>query len=78
VVELGRPPRAECAAASTAAHAFLGVGGLRASEPADLVTCDRDPREDAETLTRPAAVVAQVYAVGDRAPGDRGTMASNG
>jgi predicted amidohydrolase YtcJ len=59
MVELGLPPRAALAAASTAAHAFLGVGGLRAGEPADLVTYDRDPREDPETLTRPAAVVAQ-------------------
>ncbi|MCW2861881.1 MAG: putative amidohydrolase [Actinoallomurus sp.] len=59
MVELGLPPRAALAAASTAAHAFLGVGGLRAGEPADLVTYDHDPREDPETLTRPAAVVAQ-------------------
>jgi imidazolonepropionase-like amidohydrolase len=59
MVELGLPPRAALAAASTAAHAFLGVGGLRAGEPADLVTYDRDPREDPETLRRPAAVVAQ-------------------
>jgi imidazolonepropionase-like amidohydrolase len=59
MVELGLPPRAALEAASTAAHAFLGVGGLRAGEPADLVTYDRDPREDPETLARPAAVVAQ-------------------
>jgi imidazolonepropionase-like amidohydrolase len=57
MVELGLTPRTALAAASTAAHAFFGVGGLRAGEPADLVTYAGDPREDPELLADPAAVV---------------------
>jgi imidazolonepropionase-like amidohydrolase len=59
LAELGLSPRAALAAASTAAQSFLGVGGLRTGEPADLVTYHEDPREDPDALARPAAVVAQ-------------------
>jgi imidazolonepropionase-like amidohydrolase len=56
--ELGLGPQAALAAAGTAARSFLGVGGLVAGRPADLVTYHRDPRADPETLARPAAVVS--------------------
>lgn len=57
MTELGLGPEVALAAASTAAHNFLEVGGLYAGELADLVTYDHDPREDPQVLTQPAAVV---------------------
>jgi imidazolonepropionase-like amidohydrolase len=58
LTELGLTPQAALAAAGTAARSFLGVGGLVAGRPADLVTYHHDPRADPETLARPAAVVS--------------------
>jgi hypothetical protein len=59
MTELGLEPEAALAAASTAAHQFLKMGGLHTGELADLVTYDHDPREDPQVLTRPAAVVVR-------------------
>lgn len=59
MTELGLGSEVALAAASTAAHNFLEVGGLYDGELADLVTYDHDPREDPQVLTRPAAVVVQ-------------------
>ncbi|TDP98013.1 amidohydrolase family protein [Labedaea rhizosphaerae] len=51
LVEHGVTPEAALRAATTSAREFLGVAGT------DLVTYDKDPREDPETLRHPAAVV---------------------
>jgi imidazolonepropionase-like amidohydrolase len=59
MTELGLTPEVALAAASTAAHDFLGVGGLRAGEPADLVGYDDDPRKDPGVLAEPSAIVVQ-------------------
>jgi imidazolonepropionase-like amidohydrolase len=59
MTELGLAPKIALAAASTAAHGFLGVGGLNVGEPADLVSYHDDPREDPEVLAHPAAIVVQ-------------------
>lgn len=59
MTELGLAPHIALAAASTAAHSFLGVGGLNAGELADLVSYHHDPREDPEVLAHPAAIVVQ-------------------
>ncbi|CNF49063.1 Probable amidohydrolase [Mycobacterium tuberculosis] len=56
LVELGLPPEKALAAASTAACDFLGVPGLRAGGPANLVAYRPDPRDDPEVLAHPAAV----------------------
>jgi imidazolonepropionase-like amidohydrolase len=56
LAELGLPPHAALAAASTAARRFRGFGGLQQGEPADLVTYDNDPRDDPAVLDRPAAI----------------------
>jgi imidazolonepropionase-like amidohydrolase len=58
LAELGLPPRAALAAASTAARQFLGFPSLREGEPADLVTYGSDPRDDPAVLGQPAAVFA--------------------
>jgi imidazolonepropionase-like amidohydrolase len=59
MTELGLTPEVALAAASTAAHDFLGVGGLRAGELADLVSYNNDPREDPGVLAEPTAIVVQ-------------------
>jgi imidazolonepropionase-like amidohydrolase len=56
LAELGLPPHAALAAASTAARRFLGFGGLQQGESADLVTYDNDPRDDPAVLDQPAAI----------------------
>jgi imidazolonepropionase-like amidohydrolase len=56
LAELGLPPRAALAAASTSARQFLGFPGLHDGEPADLVTYGSDPRDDPAVLGQPAAV----------------------
>ena len=56
LAELGLPPEAALAAASTAARRFLGFAVPGDGEPADLVTYHDDPRDDPAVLGRPAAV----------------------
>lgn len=57
LTELGVPPVAALAAATTAARAYLGLPSLSAGAPADVVTYHHDPREDPGVLSRPAAVL---------------------
>ena len=57
LTELGLPPAAALAAASTAARRFLGFAGPSEGEPADLVSYHDDPRDDPAVLGHPAAVV---------------------
>lgn len=57
LVELGLEPERALAAAGPAAREFLGLPGLRAGDPADLVTFHDDPRDDPSVPARPAAVV---------------------
>jgi len=57
LVEMGLAPADALAAASTAARRFLGVDDLTEDRPADLVSYDRDPRDDPGVLAHPAAVV---------------------
>ena len=59
MTELGLTPEVALAAASTAAHDFLGVGGLGAGELVDLVSYHDDPREDPAVLGAPAAIVVR-------------------
>ncbi|HEY8044925.1 MAG TPA: amidohydrolase family protein [Streptosporangiaceae bacterium] len=56
LVELGLPPQAALAAASTAARRFLGFSLPGDGEPADLVSYHDDPRDDPAVLAHPAAV----------------------
>ena len=58
LVRYGVPAPTAVAAATTAARDFLGLPGLEPGAPADLVTFDRDPREDITALARPTAIVA--------------------
>jgi imidazolonepropionase-like amidohydrolase len=55
----GLTPAQAIAAATTVPRAFLGLPGLEAGAPADLVTFDADPREDLEALLTPAAVLVR-------------------
>lgn len=57
LIDYGLSPVAALRAASSAARAFLGQPGLEDGAIADVVTFDDDPREDPDTLRRPAAVV---------------------
>src|SRR5205823_3569572 len=59
LTELGLRPTQALAAATTGARRFLGFPDLQDGEPADLVTYDHDPRDDAAILARPVAVVRQ-------------------
>ena len=59
LVRFGVPPAAAIAAATTGARRFLGLPGLEAGAPADLVTFDRDPASDIAALGAPVAVVAE-------------------
>ncbi|GII63739.1 amidohydrolase [Sphaerisporangium krabiense] len=59
LTELGVPPRRALEAASGAALRYLDVTGLAEGRPANLISYHEDPREDPETLARPAAVIAQ-------------------
>ena len=59
LAELGLPPVAALAAASTKARQFLGCATLAEGEYADLVSYDDDPRDDPAVLARPVAVVAR-------------------
>jgi imidazolonepropionase-like amidohydrolase len=54
----GVPAEAALVAATTGAREYLGLPGLDPGAPADLVTFDRDPREDVAALAVPAAVVS--------------------
>ncbi len=56
LAELGLPPRAALAAASTSARQFLGFTSLSEGEPADLVTYAGDPRDDPGALSQPTAI----------------------
>jgi imidazolonepropionase-like amidohydrolase len=56
MAELGLPPPAALAAASTAARRFLGFADPGGGEPADLVSYDSDPRDDPAILASPVAV----------------------
>jgi imidazolonepropionase-like amidohydrolase len=58
LADLGLPPHAALAAASTSARQFLGFTSLREGEPADLVSYGSDPRDDPAVLSRPAAIFA--------------------
>jgi imidazolonepropionase-like amidohydrolase len=58
LAELGLPPEAALAAATTAARDYFGFPQLRAGQPAELVTYEQDPRDDPAVLARPAAVVS--------------------
>jgi len=64
----GVPPAAAIAAATTGAREFLGLPGLSAGAPADIVTFDRDPRADLTALAEPAAIVAAGALLAQRAP----------
>ena len=55
--EFGLSARAAIAAASVTPRAYLGLPGMAAGAPADLVTFTSDPRERLDVLTRPAAIV---------------------
>jgi imidazolonepropionase-like amidohydrolase len=55
--EFGLTMRAAIAAASTTPRAYLGLPGLVAGAPADVVTFASDPREHLDVLARPAAIV---------------------
>jgi imidazolonepropionase-like amidohydrolase len=57
LIRYGLPPDAAVRAAGEGARAFLGLPGLVAGAPADLVTYDADPVADPSVLARPAAVV---------------------
>jgi imidazolonepropionase-like amidohydrolase len=58
LAELGLPPTAALAAASTGALGYLGLpDGPVEGAPADVVTYDADPRDDPAVLATPAAVV---------------------
>jgi imidazolonepropionase-like amidohydrolase len=59
LADLGVPPDAALAAATTSARSFLGLPGLAAGASADLVTYDDDPRADPAVLARPAAVLSR-------------------
>jgi len=60
LVQFGLEPSAALAAASTAARRFLGLPAVGTDgQPVDLVTYHEDPRDDPDTLARPAAVVAR-------------------
>jgi imidazolonepropionase-like amidohydrolase len=56
LAELGLPPDAALAAASTSARRYLGFTSLREGEPADLVTYGADPRGDPAVLGQPTAI----------------------
>ena len=56
LAELGLPPHAALAAASTSARQYLGFTGLDEGEPADLVTYGSDPRGDPAVLSQPEAI----------------------
>ena len=58
LAQLGLPPHAALAAASTSARQFLGFTSLHEGDPADLVTYSSDPRDDPAVLGRPAAIFA--------------------
>ena len=58
LAELGLPPHAALAAASTSARQFLGFTSLHEGEPADLVTYGSDPRDDPAVLSQPTAIFA--------------------
>jgi imidazolonepropionase-like amidohydrolase len=57
MVRYGAPVDAALAAATTGARRYLGLPGLEPGAPADLVTFDRDPRDDVGALAAPAAVL---------------------
>jgi imidazolonepropionase-like amidohydrolase len=58
LVRYGVPAPAALEAATTGARRFLGLAGLEPGAPADLVTFDRDPREDVDALAKPKAILA--------------------
>jgi imidazolonepropionase-like amidohydrolase len=64
LVRYGVPARTAIAATTTTARDFLGLPGLTAGAPADLVTFAADPRDDIAALAGPAAILA----AGQRVP----------
>jgi imidazolonepropionase-like amidohydrolase len=64
LVRYGVPARTAIAATTTTARDFLGLPGLTAGAPADLVTFAADPRDDLAALAAPAAILA----AGQRVP----------
>jgi imidazolonepropionase-like amidohydrolase len=58
LVRYGLPAETALEAATTGARRYLGLPGLEPGAPADLVTFDRDPRDDVDVLTTPAAILA--------------------
>jgi imidazolonepropionase-like amidohydrolase len=67
----GLAPADALAAASTAARRYLGLPGLEAGAPADLVCYPADPRDDPEVLASPTAVLAQGRRVNAQRAGAR-------
>lgn len=57
LIDFGLEPVQALRAATTDARTFLALPALEDGAPADLVTFETDPREDAEVLRNPAAVV---------------------
>ncbi len=57
LAEHGLNPAAALAAATTTGYRFLGEPFDRPGQPATLVTCQNDPREDLATLPAPIAII---------------------
>lgn len=57
LADAGMRPHDALGAASWAARAYLGLGGLEPGAPADAVVYARDPRTDLALLSEPVAVV---------------------
>ena len=62
-ISYGVDPVRALRAATTDARAFLHVPGLDDGAPADLVTFDRDPRDDPSVLKEPAAIILRGHRV---------------
>ncbi|HYW26137.1 MAG TPA: amidohydrolase family protein [Terriglobales bacterium] len=57
LVDCGMPITRAIGAASWTARRYLDLPGLEPGAPADLVVYDADPRDDLDTLRRPALIV---------------------
>jgi imidazolonepropionase-like amidohydrolase len=57
LIDYGLSPVDALRAASTSARAFLGMPSMKEGAPADVVTFEDDPREDATVLGHPAAIL---------------------
>jgi imidazolonepropionase-like amidohydrolase len=58
LVRYGVPAPTALEAATTGARRYLGLPGLEPGAPADLVTFERDPRDDPGVLSAPVAILA--------------------